>query len=84
MNHVPTWAETIVAVIWLIVALLVLRAVMSWLVRSRELVRRIDELESLVRVIGAHLNVPLPAPAGRKSLRERTAALYAQTRNLLR
>jgi hypothetical protein len=84
MNHIPTLAETVTAVVLLVVALLVLRGIASWLVRSRELLWRVDELEALIRVMGVHLSVPLPEPARRKPLHARAAALYAQARALIR
>jgi hypothetical protein len=80
MNHVPGLTDFMRLAFLIIFGGWALRAVLCWLLRTREIERRVHELEAVVRAIGGHLDVPLPKPVARMSLRARAMACFARLR----
>ena len=80
MNHVPSFADFLFLAFWLFFGGWGLRAMLCWFLRTREIERRMHELDALVRAIGAHLEVPLPKQIERISIRARATAWFMRLR----
>lgn len=80
MNHVPGLTDFLTLALLVFFGGWFLRTVLCWLLRTREIERRQRELEALVRAIGGHLDVPLPQPVVRVTLRARAMACVARLR----
>ncbi len=86
MPHTPGAADVMVLIFWIVAGSLILRAVCGWLLGTRRIEKRQDELEALLRAVATALNVELPKADVRRTLLGRIGdgvdALSARLRRL--
>lgn len=86
MPHTPGAADVMVLIFWIVAGGLILRAVCSWLLGTRRIEKRQDQLEALLRAIATGLNIELPKADVRRTLLGRIGdgvdALSARLRRL--
>ena len=63
----PSFGNVLVQIIWVVLAIWLLRRFLCWFLKTEETRRKVDSLESLVRSLAAGLNVDVPVPVVRPS-----------------
>jgi len=58
----PSFGNVLVQIIWVVLAIWLLRRFLCWFLKTEETRRKVESLESLVRSLAAGLNVDVPVP----------------------
>ncbi len=84
MTRAPGPFDFVVVTIWIVFGLWLIRRVLAWFLYTRRLEKRIEQMESLLRVLAGGMGVELPPPVEPVSLRGWVRHCGARVRALTR